>query len=189
MLTQFIVDLNIIKFSVVLKQIFTTLLAAMKSLNIIGIIIDPTIHQLNTIIIVICEKIVETYNLINFNNKNKIILDENNDFKYFISFRDGLIDILLTNEFYTESTDNKLIELLFEKISSIIEITSIKDITVTFPNIFLKILNFTSLILDSFKNFNPNDNKNNLNNNKGKNYIINTFRLKIIGRYLISEVK
>ena len=186
MLTQFIVDLNIIKFSVVLKQIFTTLLAAMKSLNIIGSIIDPTIHQLNTIIIVICEKIVETYNLINFNNKNKIILDENSDLKYFISFRDGLIDILLTNEFYIESTDNKLIELLFEKISSIIEITSIKDITVTFPNIFLKILNFTSLILDSFKNFNPNDNKNNLNNNKGKNYIINTF-LKLIKGLIVRK--
>ena len=185
-LLKYIVDLRIINFSVVLKQIFSILLATMKALNSISNIIDPIFHQISGIIIIICEKISEIHNYLSM-SKNKISLDDNKDLKFLISFRDGLIDILLTKEFYTKSTP-QFIEFLFDKTISIIESSNTKDITITYPNIFLKILNFSSLLSDSFLHHESNIIKNNSKTTKTSNSILKTF-LKLIKGLIIRKNK
>ena len=186
LLTKDIVDLNIINFSIVLKQIFSTLLSAMKSLNNISNsinIIDSIFHQISGIFIIASEKLEEVYRYLNI---NKILIEEeNNNIKYLISFRDGLIDFLLTNEFYLKAPSH-FIELLFQKLILIIESNSVKDITVTNPNIFLKVLNFSSLLSNSFLNLDSNIYKTNLKNTKGNNNIIYGY-LKIIKALIIRK--
>ena len=183
-LVKYILDLRISNFSIVLKQIFSTLLATMKTLNIISNIIDPIFHQISGIIIIICEQITEIYNYLNI-SKNNVSLDNNKTIQFLLSFRDGLIDILLTKEFYTRSTP-QFIEFLFEKSISIIESNNTKDITITYPNIFLKILNFTPLLSDSFIHFESNIN--NAKTIKSNNSILNTF-LKLIKGLIIRKNK
>ena len=185
LLTKDIFDLNIMNFSTVLKQIFTTLLSAMKSLNNITNsinIIDSIFHQIRGIFIIVSEKLEEVYKYLTI---NKILIEENNDIKFLVSFRDGLLDFLLTNEFYLK-TPSHFIELLFHKLISFFESNSVKDITVTNPNIFLKVLNFTSLLSNSFFNLDSNIYKTDLKNIKGNNSIINAY-LKLIKTLIIRK--
>ena len=185
LLTKDIVDLNIMNFSTVLKQIFATLLSAMKSLSNISIsinIIDSIFHQISGIFIIVSEKLEDVYKYLNI---NKILIEENNDIKFLLSFRDGLIDFLLTNELYLKAPSH-FIELLFQKLILIIESNSVKDITVTNPNILLKVLNFTSLLSNSFFQLDSNIYKNDLKNIKGNNSIINSF-LKLIKTLIIRK--
>ena len=184
LLVKYIIDSNINAFSITLKQIFSTLFSTIKALNSICNIIESIFHQLSSIIIIICDQLAEIYRFINL-NKNINLLDKNDDIQFFISFRDGLIDILLTNEFYTKSS-HQFIELLFERIISIIDSNSIKDITDTYPNIFIKVLSFTFLISDSFQYFDPNSNKDSFKIIKGNNSILYTY-LKLVKGLIIKK--
>ena len=184
-LSKDIFDLNIINFSTVLKQIFATLLSAMKSLNNISIsvnIIDSIFNQINVVFAIVYEKFEEVYNYLNF---KKSLIEGNHEINYLLSFRDGLIDFLLTNEFYLKASSN-FIELLFHKLILIIESNSVKDIIETNPNIFLKVLNFTSLLSNSFINLDSNIYKTDLKNVKGNSSIINAY-LKIIKALIIKK--
>ena len=184
LLIKFIIDLNIINFSDVLKQIFTTLFAAMKSLNNITTIIDPIIHQLSSIIVIIDEQIKESsYQLSKSKSISNNSFNDNNT-KFFISFRDGVIDFLLTNELYI-NTSTQFKELLFEKIMSIIENNDKKDIISTYPNIFLKILSFTQILSEFFIDFDP---KTDIKSSKGKNSILYSY-LKLIKGVIIRKKK
>ena len=184
LLVKYIIDSNINNFSITLKQIFSTLFSTIKVLNSICNIIESIFHQLSSIIIIICDQLAEIYRFINL-NKNINLLDKNDDIQFFISFRDGLIDILLTNEFYTKSS-HQFIELLFERIISILDSNSIKDITDTYPNIFIKVLSFTFLISDSFQYFDPNSNKDSFKIIKGNNSILYTY-LKLVKGLIIKK--
>ena len=180
-LSKYIVDLNIINFSAVLKQIFTTLLAAMKALNNISCIIDPIFHQISGLSLIVSEQLKETFNIYQ-NDKYT-----NDDINFLISFRDSLIDFLFTNEFYLNAPP-QYIESLFQNLMSTIEGNSVKDITVTNPNIFLKILNLTPLLVDSFSFFDLNTYRSETRNSRGKNALIYSY-LKIIKGLIIRRRK
>ena len=172
LLTKYIVDFNINNFSTVLKQIFTSLLASMKTLNNFAIIIDPIFHQISGLYLIVDELLSENSNFFNLNN-NKYLSDNQNKNEFLISFRDSLIDILLTKEFYLNAP-SQILELLFQKLISIIEGNSKKDITTTNPNIFKKVLNLAFLMGDLFSNLECNL-KNSffeLRNSKGNSMII-----------------
>jgi len=184
LLTQYIADLNIMNFSVNLKKIFATLLSAMKSLNNIRNIISSTFHPLNSIIIIICEKIQERYSRI----KNKTSSDYT--IKFLTSFRDGLIvDILLFNEFYiahTKEINIQFLGMLFDKMIYIIESNDMVDITTSYSKIFLKVLSFTSTISDLFLNYDENSDKNYLRSSRGNNSILYNY-LKLIRGLIIRK--
>ena len=180
-LSKYIVDLNIINFSAVLKQIFTTLLAAMKALNNISCIIDPIFHQISGLSLIVSEQLKETFNIYQ-NDKYT-----NDDINFLISFRDSLIDFLFTNEFYLNAPP-QYIESLFQNLMSTIEGNIVKDITVTNPNIFLKILNLTPLLVDSFSFFDLNTYRSETRNSRGKNALIYSY-LKIIKGLIIRRRK
>ena len=186
LLIKYILDFNIMNFSKVIKQIFSTLLEVMKSLNKISTIIDSTFHQLSNIAIIICEQLQKEYNYLK-SNKNQIPFDENINIKFLTSFRDGLIDILLTSEYY-EKVPTQFLQLLFDKIISIIESNNTKDITITYPKIFLRILSFTSLISESFLHFEYNNNDNNIKNSIGNNSILYIY-LKLIKGLIMRNKK
>ena len=174
-LLKFIADLNIINFSAVLKQIFTSLLASMKALNNISNMVDPIFHQISGLYLIVSEQLTECYNL----NQSKSSLDDSNDnIAFLISFRDSLIDFLFTNEFYLNSS-TQFIESFFQKLMPIIEGNSVKDLTVTNPNIFLKVLNLTNLFADLFNTFDSNIYENEIRNSRGKNSLLYSY-LKII---------
>ncbi len=82
-------------------------------------------------------------------NNISFYYNNNKELKIHVLFRDGLINLLLTKEFYSK-TGYQLLETLFDKIFSIIDNNDPKDICLTNPNIFLRILNFTSLLEELF---------------------------------------
>ena len=157
MLSKYIIDLKINHFFPELKQIFSTLFAAVKSLTNIGSIIDSIFHQLSSLFVIICEQIIVTYKMNFDNNKNSYV--ETEDTKFFIGLRDSIIDILLTKELY-KKVSPKFFESFFDKIISIIESNNAKDITSTNPNIFAKALSFSEPLNQYFKSYQPNLSKN-----------------------------
>ena len=176
LLSKYIIDLKINNFFTELKQIFSILSAAIKSLSSIDCIIDSIFHQLSSIFIIICEQIVLTYNM-NY-VKGKKLYEENNDIKFFVSFRDSIIDILLSKELYKLCKNYKFMESLFEKIFSTIESNNAKDICSSNPNIFKKALNFVEVVNDYLIKFQP-DWKNKLKEKKGNMTFLNSF-IKLI---------
>ena len=181
LIAKYIVDLNIINFSIFLKQIFSALLAAMKSLNNINNkinIIDTLFHQIFGLFIIVCDKI-DTKNELYSNNMN--LTEKNtNDIEFLISFRDGLIDFLLTSDFYLNAPP-QFLDLLFQKIISIIESNNNIDITVTNSNIFIKVLNLTPLLYDLFFKFDAKIYKCASKNTKGKYSLIYIYLILIKG--------
>ena len=179
LLSKYIIDLKINNFFSELKQIFSILSAAIKSLSKIDSIIDFIFHQLSSIFIIICEQIVLTHNM-NYGKAKNIY---ENDLKFFVSFRDSIIDILLTKEFYK---NNKFFESFFDKIISTIESNNAEDICSSNPNIFKKALSFSELIVNYLIKFQP-DWKNKIKEKKGSIPILNSF-LKLI-KGLITKQK
>ena len=165
MLSKYIIDLKITNFFPELKQIFSTLFSAIKSLTNIGSIIDSIFHQLSSLFVIICEQIIITFKMNYDNNKN--LYAENEDIKFFIGLRDSIIDTLLTKDLY-KKVSPKFFESFFDKIISIIESNNIKDITSTNPNIFLKALSFSELLNEYFKSYQPNLSKDMKDMNKNK---------------------
>ena len=172
LLSKYIIDLRINKFFTELKQIFSILIAAIKSLSSIDCIIDSIFHQLSSIFIIICEQIVLTFN---FNyEEGKKLYEENDDIKFLVSFRDSIIDILLSKELYTLCKNSKFMESLFDKVFSTIESNNAKDICSSNPNIFKKVLSFVELVSDHLIKFQP-DWKNKLKEKKGSITFLNSF--------------
>ena len=152
MLSKYIIDLKITNFFPELKQIFSTLFSAIKSLTNIGSIIDSIFHQLSSLFVIICEQIYINYKMNYDNSKN---LYTENDIKFFIGLRDSIIDILLTKDLY-QKVSPKFFESFFDKIISIIESNNAKDITSTNPNIFSKALSFSEPLNEYIKSYQPN---------------------------------
>ena len=170
-LSKFIIDFKITFFSSELKQIFSTLLETIKSLNDINCIINSIFHQLSNIFIIVCEQIVLTYNM-NV-GKSKNIYDENKDVKFLVSFRDSIIDILLTKDLYNNAPP-EFVKSLFDKIILTIESNNAKDISLSHPNILLKVLTFVELLKNYFEKYIPNW-KTQLNEKKGSRIILNSY--------------
>ena len=152
MLSKYIIDLKITNFFPELKQIFSTLFSAIKSLTNIGSIIDSIFHQLSSLFVIICEQIYINYKMNYDNSKN---LYTENDIKFFIGLRDSIIDILLTKDLY-QKVSPKFFESFFDKIISIIESNNAKDITSTNPNIFSKALGFSEPLNEYINSYQPN---------------------------------
>ena len=144
-LTKFIIDLKISNFFPELKKIFSVLLYAIKSLTNIECIIDSIFHQLSGIFTIIS---VQISNINNESETNKILYEEKEDFKFFIAFRDSIMDILLSSDLY-KNKNPKFLESLFDKLNSIFENNNSKDININFE----KTLNFIELLNDYFSTF------------------------------------
>ena len=178
LLSKYIIDLKISNFFTELKQIFSILITAIKELSSIDCIIDSIFHQLGSIFIIICEQIVLTYN-INY-EKGKKLYEENNDIKFLISFRDSIIDILLSKDLYKLCKNSKFMESLFDKVFSIIESNNAKDICSSNPNIFKKALSFVELVNEHLMKFQP-DWKIKSKEKKGSIILLNSFMKLIKG--------
>ena len=174
-LSKYIIDLNITNFLHELKQIFSVLFYTIKSFTNIECIIDSIFHQLVSILIIICEPI----SLIKDKRNNNFYLDIKS-INFFEGFRDSIMDILLTKDFY-KNINSKFFESLLDKIILIFENNNSKDIN----NIFVKALNFIELLDEYFVKFQINI----ANNNKGikENKMANSY-LKFL-RLLIKRNK
>ena len=185
LLVKFMYDLNLSNFSVVLKQLFTTLFSAIKSLNKISVIIDSIVNILMSIIIVIYEQFIEANTKLKQEKIKRSNISLNDINNYLIYFRDGIIDFILSNELY-EKTTAQFNLLLFEKIIPIFERNEMDEIISTYPNIFIKILSFTSIISELFLDFDP---KKYISNKKGNNNNLLYKHLKFIKSLIILRKK
>ena len=169
-LSKYIIDLKISNFFTELKQIFSTLLAVIKIISEIDCIIDSIFHQIGSIFIIICEQINIKHEAYTKSNDEKIknSFEKDEEIKFFIPFRDSIIDMLLTKDFYIKSSP-RFFETFFDKIISIIESNNLSH-----PNILIKVLNFSELLKEYFINYEPNS-----KNKKGDGLIVSSY-LKLI---------
>ena len=202
------------------KQIFTTLFNLLKNINKIKPIINDIIGDLISLSdIYKCNIFTNFYNLRDIlitqqklnneiekgdnKNINKILSEDNiqllksnynNNIKKNCSFFIGILEILLSKEFYLnkniENENYYLMKLAFEKVSSIIDIKDYECLTFfSYQNLFNQVLSFTNLLqnvmsdympdLEVKKNrtfYNINEEKN-VKTSKNKNVLVSYFKL------------
>ena len=211
---------NEINLSKTYKQIFTTLFNLLKNINKIKPIINDIIGDLISLSdIYKCNIFTNFYNLRDIlitqqklnneiekgdtKNINKILSEDNiqllksnynNNIKKNCSFFIGILEILLSKEFYLnkniENENYYLMKLAFEKVSSIIDIKDYECLTFfSYQNLFNQVLSFTNLLqnvmsdympdLEVKKNrtfYNINEEKN-VKTSKNKNVLVSYFKL------------
>ena len=138
---------QVFKFYGLFKMIFLNMFNCIKSFNQFNIklISDSVIKELGNLIFLIIEDINNKTE-----NKSKNNTSEENNIKKYITFRDGLIDFLLTYELY-DNANFEIIQYIFTILLSIK--TKVKDnLFLSNKNILWKILSFIQLLENIFNN-------------------------------------
>ena len=157
-----------------LKKIYMNLFACIKIISKKYFIMDYIINNFFNIIINYCSYISDLLNKTKLNSNEYI--DENNinnDIKINLSFLSGLIDFLMTPEFYDFNNTKTLIKL-FDKLSSYFNVQEEKESSAIInQHFYLKLVSFSPFLNQYFEHYENEVNKKIFDNDNDNNDISN----------------